>query len=96
MRAVMNLGFDADFRRGVREGRWSGYDELRPRVFDGPPGPSDFMANGGPDWSRIDAVEMKWNRLVCFPGFAFHPSHYDPSWFGAEPETDRVIQNLDA
>ncbi|MCA9706588.1 MAG: hypothetical protein KDK70_12115 [Myxococcales bacterium] len=94
VRAAIELGFDEDYRRGVYEGRWRDYDELRALIFDRPEGPRDFMSCGGDDWIRLDEVEMRWNRLVCFPGFVFHTSHYDPSWFGTEPEASRLIQNL--
>ena len=94
VRAAMAMGFDDDYRRGAQEGRWRDYDELRGMIFDGPQGPRKFMAEGGPDWVQIDAVEMRWNRLVCFPGFVFHTSHYDPSWFGDDPEASRIIQNF--
>lgn len=94
IRAALGLGFDEDFRRGVGDGRWRDYDELRPLIFEGPRGPRDFMSNGSSMWDRIDAVEMRWNRLVCFPGFVFHTSHYHPSWFGTTDEEERLTQNL--
>lgn len=93
-RAAMTLGFGDDFRRGVQEGRWQSYDELRALIFDGPEGPRDFMSDGSDDWIKIDEVEMRWNRLVCFPGFVFHTSHCHPSWFGTTAETSRLIQNF--
>lgn len=92
--AAMALGFGDDYRRGLYEGRWRDYDELRSLIFDGPQGPRNFMSRGSTDWIRIDAVEMRWNRLVCFPGFVFHTSDYDPSWFGTTAEAGRLIQNF--
>ncbi|MCH9687213.1 MAG: hypothetical protein K0V04_37610 [Deltaproteobacteria bacterium] len=92
--AVMELGFDNDYRQGVLDGRWQDYDELRSMIFHGPEGPPDFMAEGSEDWIQIDAVDMRWNRLICFPGFVFHTSHYDPRWFGSAPGDGRLIQNL--
>jgi hypothetical protein len=93
VRAALRLGFDEDFRNGVRAGRWRDYDELRPLIFEGQ-GSRDFMSDGGAEWDRIDAVEMRWNRLVCFPGYVFHTSHYHPSWFGTTEEAERLTQNL--
>ena len=39
VRAAIELGFDEDYRRGVYEGRWRDYDELRALIFDRPEGP---------------------------------------------------------
>ncbi|MCR9161125.1 MAG: DUF6445 family protein [Nannocystaceae bacterium] len=93
-RAAVDLGFDEVYREGLRAGRWRSYDELRARIFDAPSGEENFMSEGGPHWEQIDRTEMRWNRLICFPGFVFHTSLYDPSWFGDTPQSDRVIQNL--
>jgi hypothetical protein len=43
------------------------------------------------DWELHEVVEMKFNRLVAFPGYAFHSDIFRPEWFGPAPDENRLL-----
>jgi len=88
--AALRMGFGAIYRQGLEGGRWRDYDVLRRMIFEETPQVRNFISTGSRFWEEIDAVDMSWNRLVCFPGFVFHTSRYDPE----DLRDGRLIQNL--
>lgn len=45
-------------------------------------------------WEMTKLVEMRFNRLILYPGRLFHTMHLDPEAFGDTPATRRLTQNL--
>jgi hypothetical protein len=94
IRAVQQLGIMDAYLAGLRRGSWHDYDDLGEQLWRPSSAPQDFMAHGNPDWERYYVIPMRWNRLVCYPGFVFHSSLYSPRWFRTEAGCRRLTQNL--
>ncbi|MFT4552528.1 MAG: hypothetical protein ACI9S8_001153 [Chlamydiales bacterium] len=45
-------------------------------------------------WEEKKAIEMKYNRLACFPGFFIHSVFCESGWFGDKKEEMRLTQNF--
>jgi hypothetical protein len=43
------------------------------------------------DWELHHAVDMKFNRLVVFPGYAFQAELFRPDWFGRSDIENRLV-----
>lgn len=53
-----------------------------------------YMTKSTESWLLIDKVDMKFNRLVLYPGFVLHSAYYKPEWFGTSLEKQRLTQNI--
>jgi hypothetical protein len=45
-------------------------------------------------WEETKIIEMKYNRLICFPGFLVHALRCEPDWFGDDLENRRLTLNF--
>jgi hypothetical protein len=45
-------------------------------------------------WDESKTIEMKYNRLICFPGFLVHALRCESGWFGDSLEKRRLTQNF--
>ncbi|MFT4553430.1 MAG: hypothetical protein ACI9S8_002068 [Chlamydiales bacterium] len=45
-------------------------------------------------WEETKIIEMKYNRLICFPGFLVHALRCESAWFGDSLEKRRLTQNF--
>lgn len=54
----------------------------------------DHIVDSCGGWELTRVVEMKFNRLVLFPGFSIHSTHFRDDWFGHTPETWRLTTNF--
>jgi hypothetical protein len=84
LEACRRMGVDERWREGVHTGAWPDHAALGERLW---------RAHEH-EWEALDAVIMRYNRLVCYPGFVFHAPLYRPSWFGETPEQRRLTHNL--
>lgn len=66
-----------------------GRPEEDSRIDDG-----GSVGGGEATWQRIERIEMRFNRLILFPGFLFHGPILEPGWFGPERHRQRLSQNL--
>ena len=92
--ACRRMGILDTYLAGLADGDWADYHQLGKLLWTPRAAPQDFMENASADWERIDGVTMRWNRLVCYPGFVFHAPHYSPSWFEESAARRRLTQNL--
>jgi hypothetical protein len=58
------------------------------------PGSKDFITGDAGGWEMTRRIEMKYNRLVLFPGFLIHSSCYRREWAGEDPGSWRLTQNF--
>jgi Family of unknown function (DUF6445) len=61
------------------------------KVSDGPTG---YLTESNSIWELTHAIDMKYNRLICYSSDIFHSPLYDDRDFGGELETQRLTQNL--
>jgi hypothetical protein len=47
-----------------------------------------------PEWKLERVIEMRWNRLVCYPSSVLHSIFLQPGDFGNTLETTRLTMNL--
>ncbi len=90
----------------ARLGLYNGYLALRLRgdstpygglveaIYGRPAGGHGYIGGDTEHWRQTRVIEMRFNRLVLFPGFLFHSPLYQPSWFGTSKSEQRLSQNL--
>jgi hypothetical protein len=89
------LGASAPFERAVRSGRCDHYDRYHDDILVRTPGDaSGYLVGSCGDWEMTGLVEMRWNRLVLFPGFLLHSGHLQPDWFVDTPNHRRLTLNF--
>jgi hypothetical protein len=91
---MKTLGAPEPYERWKSEGRVQDYDAYWRLIFctrGEAQGPITGSAGG---WEMIELLEMKYNRLVLYPGFLLHSPHYRPEWFGQTPDSYRLTQNF--
>lgn len=88
-------GASAPFERAVRCGQYADYDHYHDDILLRTPGDPDgnFLGSFG-DWEMTGLVEMRWNRLVLFPGFLLHSGHLRPDWFTDHADHRRLTLNF--
>jgi hypothetical protein len=88
------LGAAEPYLRWKSEGRVQDYDEYWQRIFctRGEANGPITESTGG--WERVELLEMKFNRLVLYPGFLLHSPYYQREWFGETPDSYRLTQNI--
>ncbi len=94
IRAVQQMGIMESYLQGLEQQHWDDYDELGGQLWSPSSAPQDFMERGNPDWERFQVIPMRWNRMVCYPGFVFHSALYSPAWFDMAAASRRLTQNL--
>jgi hypothetical protein len=45
-------------------------------------------------WEQTKLVEMKFNRLIVYPGFVLHKAIYEEDWFDGDVTERRLTQNF--
>ena len=58
------------------------------------PRTKNYPTDSDEDWEMTREVEMKFNRLICYPGFMIHSGYYRDEWFGDAVEEQRLTQNV--
>ena len=99
--------FDQQFIAKARElGAFESYDRYCREMFAMPylefikavlttmPREKDYPTDSNEDWEMTRKVEMKFNRLVCYPGFLIHAGYYRYEWFGDDITEQRLTQNV--
>jgi hypothetical protein len=71
-----------------------GYHSYSGAVLNTPGEDDDFITDSAGGWELARLLEMRYNRLVMYPGFVIHSAYYRPEWFGTTPDTERLTQNL--
>ena len=57
--------------------------------------PAEIRATrSGDEWKHERVIEMRWNRLVCYPSQLLHSIFLQPGDFGETLETTRLTMNL--
>lgn len=54
----------------------------------------NYPTESDQDWELTRKIEMKFNRLICYPGFMIHSGYYQHHWFGEAAEQQRLTQNV--
>ncbi|MFT4552523.1 MAG: hypothetical protein ACI9S8_001148 [Chlamydiales bacterium] len=86
LRRVMKMGLFARYFNLLKEGRMKSFRDMQLLL--------DTARDNYHLWEAYHSVEMKFNRLVCFPGFLFHaPSWEEDAWDGERKEEYRLTQN---
>lgn len=88
------LGAYGKFIEWQREHPGAGYHSFCGAVLSTPGEQGDFITASAGGWELVQVLEMKYNRLVMYPGFAIHSAYYRPEWFGTTPHTQRLTQNF--
>ncbi len=86
-------GAQRAYERALDAGLASSYDDYWQLVAYAPGADSGSILGSCGDWELTRVIEMKYNRLLLFPGFLLHSIHSKPEWFGNSPETWRLTQN---
>lgn len=83
-----------DYERALQAGLASSYGDYCKRIADTPGDETGNIIGTCGGWQLMQVVEMKYNRLVMFPGFVMHSTHFLPEWFGNTPQTWRLTHNF--
>lgn len=70
------------------------YDRMYSFVRETPILKMRYMKGSDEHWEMTQFVDMKFNRLVCFPSFALHSHIYQDNWFGVTAEDSRLTQEF--
>jgi hypothetical protein len=54
----------------------------------------EFILESDETWERTKVVDMRFNRLVLYPGSLLHTLHMELGAFGDIPTTRRLTQNV--
>jgi hypothetical protein len=76
------------------DGPAKGYETFCRSVLRTPGSEDDFITDGAGGWEMTRMLEMKFNRLVLYPGFVLHSAYHRREWFGEEPGSCRLTQNF--
>lgn len=85
-------GAQRGFERACEAGLASSYDAYWELVTNAPGAQAGPILGSCGEWELTRVIEMKYNRLVLFPGFLLHSDHFEPGRFGDGPETWRMTQ----
>jgi hypothetical protein len=93
---MKELGALDAFRRWKQgnEGDEDDHTTFHDDILHTPGSQDDFITDGAGGWEMTRMLEMKYNRLVLFPGFLIHSSYYRREWSGEEPGSWRLTQNF--
>lgn len=87
-------GAGEPFERQLAAGHVKDYADYWRQVSQTPGDEHDHIIDSCGGWELTRVVEMKFNRLLLFPGFAIHSTHFRDAWFGHSPETWRLTVNF--
>jgi hypothetical protein len=70
------------------------YGSFRNRILNTPGSRDDFITDSAGGWEMTRMLEMKYNRLVLYPGFVLHSPYWRREWSVDEPGSRRLTQNF--
>jgi hypothetical protein len=71
--------------------RCANYEHFASMIAGAPGDRYQHIIRSERDWELHQIVEMKFNRLVAFPGYALHSDIFRPEWFGTAPDENRLL-----
>jgi hypothetical protein len=86
-------GAQRRYQQAKDAGKVSSYDAYWKLLTNAPGAQSGPILASCGEWELTEVIEMKYNRLLLFPGFLLHSAHFDLSWFDHEPQAWRLTQN---
>jgi sulfur relay (sulfurtransferase) DsrC/TusE family protein len=92
--AVKDLGLYENFHDLQEKGILKKYEDCWKILTASCLGATKNIAGGNDIWELIHFVEMKYNRLVLFPGFLLNVEHYQEEWFPESLESRKVMQEI--
>ena len=93
---MKDAGAYDDFARWKQDhpGDDQGYHSYASQVLGSPGNADGFITDSTEAWEMTRLFEMRFNRLVIYPGFVLHSAYYRPEWFGDDPAGCRLTQNF--
>ncbi len=91
---MKNLGAFEPYVRWKKDGQGDDYDEYFAQIFSTRGVKDGYITDSAGGWELTELLEMKYNRLVLYPGCLLHSPYFRPEWFGDTPETCRLTQNF--
>jgi hypothetical protein len=91
---VWQHGAHLPYDKARETGLVTDYADYWKRIAETPGDEQDNIIDGHGGWDLTRVVEMKYNRLLLFPGFVLHSPQFRAEWFGNTPETWRLTQNF--
>ncbi len=87
--------FDAFLRwKQDNEGDRNAYSVFHNFILNTPGSDENSITGSVGGWEMTRMLEMRYNRMVLYPGFLLHSPYHRREWFGEEPDTCRLTQNF--
>lgn len=83
-----------DVYRSFRESSIQGYRAFIDAIPFKTEGNRFHLSESNDVWERTKLVEMKFNRLIVYPGFTLHKAVYEEGWFDGDVRERRLTQNF--
>ncbi|MFT4552532.1 MAG: hypothetical protein ACI9S8_001157 [Chlamydiales bacterium] len=85
IKKLISMGLFSQYFTLLEEGTVDSYVQLGERAMG---------EKSQKDWEVVTSIEMKYNRLVCFPGFLMHSLDNPGGWDSKDKEEQRLRQRF--
>lgn len=94
LQVVTRLGLYENFHDLQKKGVFTKYEDCWNTLTETSSKGNKNMSGDDENWELIHFIEMKYNRLICFPGFTLNVEHYPENGFGKSIESRQVMQEI--
>lgn len=94
LQRVKEMGLMKSFEALEKAGTFKDYPTMIQHIISTVPNKIRYMMDGDEHWELIKLLEMKYNRLICYPGFLFSTQYFQEKWFGDTIETQCLTQDF--